>query len=127
MNEQGRVCTKCNTFKSWSMFHKNSSRPNGFTEVCKICKNEIDRQRRANKKEDTPLNVKKDFNIENTLTIKQLAKRWGVNIKTMQNNMYRGKCPNYYKLGGGVRFDLDDVRDYENDRYVVVKKSSNDD
>ena len=109
------------------MFHKNSSRPNGFTEVCKICKNEIDRQRRANKKEDTPLNVKKDFNIENTLTIKQLAKRWGVNIKTMQNNMYRGKCPNYYKLGGGVRFDLDDVRDYENDRYVVVKKSSNDD
>lgn len=124
MDEQGRICTKCNSFKSWSMFHKNSTRPNGFTEVCKICKNEMDRQRRANNKEEISTKIKKDFNIENTLTIKQLAKRWGVNIKTMQNNMYRGKCPNYYKLGGGVKFDLDDVRKYENDRYIVAENKN---
>ena len=97
MDEQGRICTKCNSFKSWSMFHKNSTRPNGFTEVCKICKNKMDRQRRANKKDEISTKIKKDFNIENTLTIKQLAKRWGVNIKTMQNNMYRGKCIKYLR------------------------------
>jgi hypothetical protein len=123
MNENGRICNKCKIFKSWSMFHKNSSRPNGFMEVCKDCKNQIDRERRKIKKDEQSSPNVSDFNINNTLTISQLAERWGVNLKTMRNNVYRGKCPNYYKLGGGIKFDLDDVRKYEKERYIEINKN----
>ena len=65
----------------------------------------------------------KEFNIDNSITISELAKRWGVSVNTMENYVYRGRCPNYYKLGHGIKFDLDDVREYENENYFVTKKS----
>lgn len=107
------------------MFHKNSSRPNGFAEICKVCKKDIDTKYRANQKDEISTNIKKEFSLENTLTVAQLAKRWGVTRKTLDNQRFRGEGPNYYKIGGTIRFDLDDVRKFENDRYVVVKNNKN--
>lgn len=34
-----KVCTKCNTEKPHSDYHKNSASPDGFHSVCKACKN----------------------------------------------------------------------------------------
>ena len=59
--------------------------------------------------------MNKNFDITNTLDAKELSERWGVTKKTIDNRRYRGQGPNYFKIGGAIRYDLEDVRRIENE------------
>ena len=52
----------------------------------------------------------KNFDISNTIEVDELAERWGVSKKTIDNRRYRGQGPNYFKIGGKIKYDLDDVK-----------------
>ena len=65
--------------------------------------------------------MNKNFDITNTLDAKELSKRWGVTKKTIDNRRYRGQGPNYFKIGGAIRYDLEDVRRIENKSYGVCR------
>lgn len=38
---EGRICTKCDNFKSWNNFNKQSNGKNKRASVCKQCRNDI--------------------------------------------------------------------------------------
>ena len=42
--------------------------------------------------------MNKNFDITNTIDVEELAKRWGVTKKTIDNRRYRGQGPSYYKI-----------------------------
>jgi hypothetical protein len=62
----------------------------------------------------------KNFDILNTIEVEELAKRWGVTKKTIDNRRYRNQGPNYFKIGGKILYDLEDVQRMENDSYISV-------
>ena len=62
----------------------------------------------------------KNFDISNTIEVDELAERWGVSKKTIDNRRYRGQGPNYFKIGGKIKYDLDDVKRMEQDSYISV-------
>ena len=62
----------------------------------------------------------KNFDILNTIEVEELAKRWGVSKKTIDNRRYRGQGPSYFKIGGKIKYDLDDVKRMEQDSYIAV-------
>ena len=62
--------------------------------------------------------MNKNFDITNTIDVGELAKRWGVTKKTIDNRRYRGQGPSYFKIGGKIKYDLDDVRRMENESYI---------
>ena len=64
--------------------------------------------------------LEKNFDISNTIEVDELAERWGVSKKTIDNRRYRGQCPSYFKIGGKIKYDLDDVKRMENDSYISV-------
>lgn len=57
------------------------------------------------------------------LTTDQLSKRWGVSSNRLRQWRVEGKGPGFIKLGDGpkapVRYRLDDVEEYEKDRYFT--------
>ena len=63
----------------------------------------------------------KNFDISNTIEVDELAERWGVSKKTIDNRRYRGQGPNYFKIGGKIKYDLDDVKRMEQDSYISVQ------
>ena len=64
--------------------------------------------------------LEKNFDISNTIEVDELAERWGVSKKTIDNRRYRGQGPSYFKIGGKIKYDLDDVKRMENDSYISV-------
>ena len=46
--------------------------------------------------------LEKNFDISNTIEVDELAKRWGVSKKTIDNRRYRGQGPSYFKIGGKI-------------------------
>ena len=64
--------------------------------------------------------LEKNFDISNTIEVGELAKRWGVSKKTIDNRRYRGQGPSYFKIGGKIKYDLDDVKRMEQDSYISV-------
>jgi len=64
--------------------------------------------------------LEKNFDISNTIEVGELAKRWGVSKKTIDNRRYRGQGPSYFKIGGKILYDLKDVQKMENDSYISV-------
>ena len=64
--------------------------------------------------------LEKNFDISNTIEVDELADRWGVSKKTIDNRRYRGQGPNYFKIGGKIKYDLDDVKRMEQDSYIAV-------
>ena len=62
----------------------------------------------------------KNFDISNTIEVDELAERWGVSKKTIDNRRYRSQGPNYFKIGGKIKYDLDDVKRMEQDSYISV-------
>jgi predicted DNA-binding transcriptional regulator AlpA len=64
--------------------------------------------------------LEKNFDISNTIEVDELAERWGVSKKTIDNRSYRGQGPSYFKIGGKIKYDLDDVKRMENDSYISV-------
>ena len=49
----------------------------------------------------------------------ELAERWSKSPRTLEN--WRGKNigPNYYKIGGEVLYDLNEIVELENQSYVT--------
>ena len=64
--------------------------------------------------------LEKNFDISNTIEVGELAKRWGVSKKTIDNRRYRGQGPSYFKIGGKILYDLKDVQKMVNDSYISV-------
>ena len=64
--------------------------------------------------------LEKNFDISNTIEVDELADRWGVSKKTIDNRRYRGQGPSYFKIGGKIKYDLDDVKRMEQDSYIAV-------
>ena len=64
--------------------------------------------------------LEKNFDISNTIEVDELAERWGVSKKTIDNRRYRGQGPNYFKIGGKIKYDLADVKRMEQDSYISV-------
>jgi len=64
--------------------------------------------------------LEKNFDISNTIEVEELAERWGVSKKTIDNRRYRGQGPSYFKIGGKIKYDLDDVKRMEQDSYISV-------
>ena len=64
--------------------------------------------------------LEKNFDISNTIEVDELAERWGVSKKTIDNRRSRGQGPNYFKIGGKIKYDLDDVKRMEQDSYISV-------
>ena len=47
------------------------------------------------------------------LNEKQLAERWGVSVRTLQAARVKGSGAPYLRIGGAVRYRLEDVLAYE--------------
>lgn len=47
------------------------------------------------------------------LTERELAKRWGIAVKTLQNRRVRGGFLRFAKIGSSVRYAIADVEAYE--------------
>ena len=62
--------------------------------------------------------MSKKFDITNTIEVEELAKRWGVTKKTIDNRRYRGQGPSYFKIGGKIMYDLEDVKRMEDASYI---------
>lgn len=43
----------------------------------------------------------------------ELAEHWGIPVRTLAAWRHQGKGPRYMKLGGAVRYRLEDVEAYE--------------
>tara|TARA_Y100001951_G_scaffold73466_1_gene60351 strand:+ start:49 stop:288 length:240 start_codon:yes stop_codon:yes gene_type:complete len=60
------------------------------------------------------------FDISKTIDANELAERWGVTKKSIDNRRQRGQGPNYFKIGGKIRYDLKDVVKMEQESYRSV-------
>jgi hypothetical protein len=47
------------------------------------------------------------------ITEKSLAERWCLTPRTLRHWRYKKKGPPYYKIGGAVRYKLEEVKKYE--------------
>ncbi|MEL0208962.1 MAG: DNA-binding protein [Gammaproteobacteria bacterium] len=65
--------------------------------------------------------MNKNLDITNTIEVEELAKRWGVTKKTIDNRRYLGQGHSYFKIGGKIKYDLEDVRRMESESYVDVE------
>lgn len=52
-------------------------------------------------------------NTQHSLTENQLAIRWGISIKTLQDWRRKGTGINYLKLGKAVRYQLEAIEKFE--------------
>lgn len=50
-----------------------------------------------------------------SLTENNLAERWGVSIKTLQDWRRQGKPPMYLKLGKSVRYPIEIIEKFEDE------------
>ena len=60
------------------------------------------------------------FDISKTIDANELAERWGVTKKSIDNRRQRGQGPNYFKIGGKIRYDLKDVVKMEQESYRSI-------
>jgi len=63
------------------------------------------------------------FDISKTIDANELAERWGVTKKSIDNRRQRGQGPNYFKIGGKIRYDLKDVVKMEQESYRSINGS----
>ena len=64
-----------------------------------------------------------NFDISNTIDANELAERWGVTKKSIDNRRQRGQGPNYFKIGGKISYDLKDVVRMEQESYRSINGS----
>jgi hypothetical protein len=57
---------------------------------------------------------------------KELARRWGVSPRTLEYWRWQHKGPAFIKLGGQVRYTLEDVAEFERNCIRRVMAGSND-
>lgn len=66
-------------------------------------------QDKKNREDAFQLSDFNDFAVEVLLDERALAARWGISIKTLQNNRVYGTGIPFLKLGRSVRYRLSDV------------------
>lgn len=44
INDAGRECSRCDTFKGWDEFHSSGKGARGKAPVCKLCRQDINRR-----------------------------------------------------------------------------------
>lgn len=67
-NERGKVCSKCDTWKPLTEYHKDASVKNGFTSQCRSCRKEYQesyRQTDNGKRKRRVQKWQRDFKIKN--------------------------------------------------------------
>ena len=52
---------------------------------------------------------------------KSLANRWGVSFRTLQRWRWKGKGPPYMKIGGRIRYHLDNIKQFEEENWHQSK------
>ena len=66
----------------------------------------------------------KQFDPQKCITEEDLADRWGITKRTLQNRRYKRNCPNFWRPNGNtVLYDLDDVISMENESFVSFDES----
>jgi len=51
------------------------------------------------------------------LSDKSLAKRWGISFRTLQRWRWKGTGPPYIKIGGRIRYRLDNITKFEEENW----------
>jgi len=54
---------------------------------------------------------------EQYLSEKHLAKRWGISFRTLQRWRWKGTGPPYVKIGGRIRYRLDNITKFEEENW----------
>ena len=62
-----------------------------------------------------------DQEQEKYFTEKSLAKRWGINFKTLQKWRWKGIGPPYIKIGIAVRYSPESIKKFEEERMRLHK------
>jgi|TARA_X000000950_G_C13372492_1_gene440981 hypothetical protein len=52
------------------------------------------------------------------LDTKELATRWKISPRTLENQRGKGVGPEFFKIGGKVLYDLEYIEEYEKTRFV---------
>jgi hypothetical protein len=55
---------------------------------------------------------------------KSLAKRWDISYRTLQKWRWQGIGPPYIKIGGHVRYFLENIKNFEEERMCLQKKAA---
>jgi predicted site-specific integrase-resolvase len=58
------------------------------------------------------------------LSDKSLARRWGISFRTLQRWRWKGKGPPYIKIGGRIRYHLDNIKKFEEGHSLEAKAST---
>ncbi|MBF0423413.1 MAG: helix-turn-helix domain-containing protein [Magnetococcales bacterium] len=53
----------------------------------------------------------------------QLARRWGINPKTLQNWRCKGIGPPYIKIGGHILYRQEEIDAYEADHHITTNNT----
>ena len=53
------------------------------------------------------------------LDTRELAQRWKISPRTLENQRGKGQGPQFFKIGGKVLYDLDYIQEYEQDKLVL--------
>lgn len=59
-------------------------------------------------------------NAKALLNEKEAATFYGASVKTLQAWRFKGKGPHYYKIGGFIRYSMDDLIKYAEQRKVTI-------
>ena len=54
----------------------------------------------------------------------QLARRWGINPRTLQNWRCKGRGPAYLKIGGHIMYRENDIERYEVEHHVHTNNAT---
>jgi len=52
------------------------------------------------------------------LDTRELASRWKISPRTLENQRGKGQGPQFFKIGGKVLYDIDYIEEYEKDKLV---------
>jgi predicted DNA-binding transcriptional regulator AlpA len=66
----------------------------------------------------------KEKNMDKHLGGKELAKRWGMSVKTLDRWRWEGRGPQHMKIGGKILYRLSDVEQFE--RQAVRQETKKD-
>lgn len=85
INSNGRECSRCKQFKAWSLFHRDTKRPNGRSSWCIECRNSQKREARKNpQRKQYETKRKKIYNSSERW--KQINKSYWIYRKHMEHN-----------------------------------------